>query len=180
MGLGLYLCHSIVRSCGGQITAHNQARGCTFRIVLPEAPAQTPEERTTLGMPAIALTGPRRRVLVVDDEAGVVAAVRRDLGGLHDVTAVSSGASAIDLLSRDTLFDVVLCDLMMPGISGVDVFERAKRIHPGLERRFVFITGGAFTEQARTFLGTVTNRRIDKPLDVRVLHDAILATGARQ
>jgi len=180
MGLGLYLCHSIVRSSAGAISAHNNpSRGCTFRIVLPEAPAPTAEEiAQRLQAQPPALTGPRRRVLVVDDEAGVVIAMKRDLGGLHDVTGVGSGASALDLLSRDAKFDVVLCDLMMPGISGVDVFERTKRLHPELARRFVFITGGAFTDQAREFLGRVTNRRIDKPLDTRTLHEAIVEAGA--
>jgi CheY-like chemotaxis protein len=99
-------------------------------------------------------------VLVVDDEELVVKAMARALEG-HVVVSANSGRQAIDLLDRGEPFDLVLCDVMMPDLMGEDVYEAARRV--GMERRIVFITGGAFTSAARAFLDSVPNRRIEKP-----------------
>jgi CheY-like chemotaxis protein len=75
-------------------------------------------------------------------------------------------------------FDVVLCDVMMPLTSGIDVFHALKREQPGLEQRIVFMTGGAFTPAARTFLASVPNTKLDKPFTFEELLRAITEAGA--
>ena len=79
------------------------------------------------------------------------AAIRRVLAK-HDVTVVNDGRSALELLATGKEFDVVLSDLMMPNMSGMALFRAIVELHPGLAKKVVFITGGAFTPEAHAFL----------------------------
>jgi CheY-like chemotaxis protein len=109
----------------------------------------------------------RARVLIIDDEPALAEALGRELERDHDVTLASSGRHALDLLGqggRD--FDVILCDLMMPEVTGMDLHEEMRRIRPGLEERIIFMTGGAFTARARMFLAKAANAHIEKPFDM--------------
>jgi PAS domain S-box-containing protein len=121
-------------------------------------------------------SGPERsRLLVVDDERRLAQTFQMALSPEHDVEIVTRGTEAIEKLDRDPDFDLVLCDLMMPDIPGFDIFEAVVASHPELADRFVFMTGGAFTERAREFLRTVSNPRLEKPFLVedieRLLHE---------
>jgi CheY-like chemotaxis protein len=119
-------------------------------------------------------------VLVVDDEPAIGRVLERVLRP-HEVVLVESGREALRQLALDPGFDLVLCDLMMPDVTGMALFEQACALLPGLEARFVFMTGGAFTPQAREFLATVPNPRLTKPFDlerVRVLLRELLARRA--
>ncbi len=118
----------------------------------------------------------RRRVLVVDDEIVIGNVVRRILRD-HDVVHVTDAEQAMMLLQKER-FDVILCDVMMPGMSGVDLFEMVSRDHPLLRQRFVFVTGGAFTKRARDFLANVPNPRIDKPFEASAIRDAVTSLSA--
>jgi CheY-like chemotaxis protein len=125
----------------------------------PPFPAAVPEA------PAAAASAPRARILVVDDEPMVGRAVARILGAEHEVAAVTSAEAALAKLGAGPGFDLVLCDLMMPGLSGMDLFERVRQSVPAAAARFVFLTGGAFTDRAREFLERVPNPRLEKPFD---------------
>jgi CheY-like chemotaxis protein len=113
----------------------------------------------------------RRRgyVLVVDDEPLIGASARRLLAREHDVVVVQSGEAALSALDTARTFDVVLCDLMMPGMTGIELHGAVASKHPELAERMVFITGGAFTQAAEDFLERVATRRMDKPFDPRAL-----------
>ncbi len=156
-GLGLSLCHAFVTGMGGHITVDSTpGKGSTFRVSLPAARVQGPGAQAAQAQPAAAPSAPRGRVLVVDDEPLVLGAVRRALGAQHDVEGVSSARRALELLTGDEdLFDVVLCDLMMPEMTGMELYGEVRASHPGRARRFVFISGGAFTPGAREFLASV-------------------------
>ena len=84
----------------------------------------------------------------------------------HDVEVASSGREALDLLARDSDFDLVLCDLMMPDVSGEHVYRAVTEQAPGLLPRFVFMTGGAFTERAQEFLAHFAGRQLEKPFNI--------------
>jgi len=66
-------------------------------------------------------------------------------------------------LIESTAFDVIVCDVMMPELTGVDVYEQLRARHPGRERTMLFMTGGTFTPRAQRFLDAVANPCIEKP-----------------
>jgi PAS domain S-box-containing protein len=166
-GLGLAICHRIVTQLGGSITFESTLdQGTTFRVALPASDAEP------LQPPAAPFVPSRARVLLVDDEPALLRSIEYLIGETHDVTAASSGREALDLLRRDS-FDVVVADLMMPGITGMDLYQAARTEHPGLEQRFVFMTGGAFTPQSATLLASIPNRCLGKPFDEDELLRAI-------
>ncbi|MBK7857812.1 MAG: PAS domain S-box protein [Archangiaceae bacterium] len=158
-GLGLSVCQGIVEGLGGTIVAHSEPqKGSTFTVTLPAA-TEPDEARATPPRPALT----RARVLIVDDEPRIARHLAELLEG-HDVVVVTSGADAVARLGEER-FDVVFCDLMMPKVSGVQVFEQGSRRNPAMASRFIFMTAGAFTPEARAFLDHVPNPRLDKPFE---------------
>jgi CheY-like chemotaxis protein len=111
----------------------------------------------------------RARVLLIDDEPLVLAAVHRVLATEFDVTAVHGGREALACLSAGERFDIVLCDLMMPEISGMDLLERVRASFPELAPRLAFMSGGAVTDKARAMLEDPTVTHIKKPFDAAEL-----------
>ena len=104
------------------------------------------------------------RVLVVDDDDGVARALERILRSDYDVTVARSGEQALDILVGGNAFDAMLVDIAMPGIDGPELYERIRARWPGLEKKIVFATGGAFTAASRAFLARVPNSRFEKPI----------------
>jgi CheY-like chemotaxis protein len=103
------------------------------------------------------------RVLVVDDEP-LIGTTLRILLDNHDVSVVTSGRAARELIERDDRFDVILCDLMLDDFTGMDLSRWMETARPALMQRLVFMTGGAFTEEARRFLhGVPADRQLEKP-----------------
>jgi DNA-binding NtrC family response regulator len=123
------------------------------------------------GQRAAALPGGKGRVLVVDDEPTIGRTIRSALRR-HEVALATSAEEALTLCRAKT-FDCVVSDLMMPGMSGMDLYEALAREHPGLERRFVFITGGTVTERARAFVDRLSRPCLEKPFDLSALEDVV-------
>jgi PAS domain S-box-containing protein len=170
-GLGLSICHGLVTAMGGGIQCISRpGEGTLMRVTLPSAPAPTPPVPTMVITP-----GPLRRlrILVVDDEPLVLRAVVRLLGA-HQVVTLESGRAALDLLATDSAFDAILMDLMMPEITGVEVYEVLQDQSPHLLQRVALMTGGSQTESMEKFLQTCAQPHLQKPLDRDRLH-AMLA-----
>jgi DNA-binding response OmpR family regulator len=108
----------------------------------------------------------RSRVLVVDDEPMMGTTLRMAMAEAHDVVFVQSGEAARTLLERDRDFDAIVCDLMMPDLSGMDLYTWLDQRHADVAGRMIFMTGGAYTDASRRFLDAVDNPRIQKPFDV--------------
>ncbi|MFW6049828.1 MAG: hybrid sensor histidine kinase/response regulator [Myxococcota bacterium] len=176
-GLGLSICHRIVTRLGGQIGVESAPdRGTTVRVTLPPAeavPESSSDSSSDRSLAPAEGTGPRGRVLVVDDEPVLLRTLESLLAPRHEVVTAGSGRSALELLTEDGDFDLILCDLMMNGVTGMDVYEKLKRSRPGLERRIVFMTGGAFTSTTRRFLAQVDNPCLDKPFAVEDVLDLV-------
>jgi CheY-like chemotaxis protein len=161
-GLGLSICHGIVSALGGQITVHSlPGEGTTFRVVLPAARDEEPSSE-----PTSSTKGPRARVLVIDDELQIANTLRDLLSADHEVLATTTAAEGLAAIHSGGDFDVVFCDLMMPGMSGIELFEQLRDEGQGLEKRIVFMTGGAFTSPIAEFLASVPNRRVEKPFSL--------------
>ena len=165
-GLGLTICHNIVTAAGGTIAVDSErGDGATFLVRLP---LRKPEEIRPVSGPYDPVTGPdaaRCQILVVDNEPIIASTVRRLLKQEHDVTVVLSGAEARSLLEGGAQFDIILCDLMMPEVTGMDLHEWATAQRPELVPRMVFMTGGVFTPRSRDFTRSTNNPTLLKPFE---------------
>ncbi|ATB27875.1 response regulator [Melittangium boletus] len=115
----------------------------------------------------------RGRILVVDDEPQIGGAIRRTLRREHEVVTLTSAREAYARLRDGERFDLVLSDVMMPEMSGVELHQELSRLSPDLAARMVFLTGGAFTPYARSFLSDVENPRLEKPFSSEALRDLV-------
>ena len=160
-GLGLAICHRIVAEHDGEISVKSRTgSGTVFRVVLraenrqvAEPAAASPEIRATRA----------GRVLVVDDEQMLCNAIEQILGAHHDVTTVTSARDALSRLGAGERFDLILCDLMMPEMTGMDLYDELQQSMADQAAKFIFMSGGAFTDNARAFLARSSNEVIDKP-----------------
>ncbi len=181
-GLGLSICRNIVTRAGGRIDVESAPGvGTTFTVRLPRAESQRAPTASPSARPRARARGGVANVLVIDDEELVGRSIRRALRS-HDVQVVTTGRDAIRLLTgqESADFDIVFCDLMMPELSGMDVFEAVERANPTVAERFVFMTGGAFTPRARHFLEATRNECLEKPFDLRAVRDLAQRAVGRQ
>jgi PAS domain S-box-containing protein len=175
-GLGLAICHRIVTELGGDITvASVPGEGTTFRVTLPIAPA----DRVAPGAAHVEREAARRRgaVMVIDDDLLVRSFVRRALSNEHDVSVESCGEDAFARIQSGERFDLILCDVMMPEMTGLELYDLISAASPEQAKRIVFITGGAFTGGIQRVLEATGNPRLDKPFHadrLRELVDGIL------
>ncbi|MFN0247935.1 MAG: response regulator [Kofleriaceae bacterium] len=167
-GLGLAISHRIITQLGGSLTFESEiGKGTDFVVTLPVALARV--QSRAAARPTLAPAIRRGTVLVVDDEEPLVEAIRKYLSGDHDVTAVTSAHTALELLQGGARYDVVLCDLMMPQVTGIELYAEVKKLDLSQAQRMVFLTGGAFTPAAREFLDGSTNPKLEKPFDLKEL-----------
>jgi PAS domain S-box-containing protein len=166
-GLGLSICHGLLGALGGQIIAKSRVgRGATFRVELPAAPRDDSKKSRS---PSVLPAPGRARVLVVDDEPLIVRSIVRLLCDEHEVTAAQSGAEALRLIAAGNQYDLILCDLMMPQMTGMEFHARLRTLDPAQAQRIVFLTGGAFTPNAQDYLKSVNTPMLEKPLEPNAL-----------
>ena len=162
---------------GGRIEVESSlGEGTTLRIVLPAAPAEATRAPAPTKQPAASATG--ARVLVVDDERLILKTLQRLLEsrGFQVVTA-ETGRGALEAVAGSA-FDVVLCDLMMPEFTGMDVHAELTKSRPDVAKRVVFLTGGAFTDRAATYLENIDNLKLTKPFDLEELLAVVTRVAA--
>ncbi|MCB9686133.1 MAG: response regulator [Alphaproteobacteria bacterium] len=172
-GLGLSVAHGIVEAHGGAVQVRTRTgHGSTFRVTLPAhepRPTRTPAPAPTRG-----------RVLLVDDEPALLRSLQRVLARRHDVQTAGSADEALRIIEEGARFDLVLCDVQMPRMSGLDLLARLTERHPDVARRVTLITGGLLSTGD---LGPDGPGLLKKPFDPRQILDTVdqlVAEAARQ
>ncbi len=171
-GLGLSIAHGIVASFGGTLAVSSTlGAGTTIRVELPPAPGY---EVTDGGSGRfLAASSTRRRVLVIDDDERVAGAIAQSLADEHDTEVMSDASEALARIARGDTYDVILCDLMMPNVTGMDLYREVLRLAPHMASRIVFMSGGVYTARARAFVEGLPNRCIEKPPDSGKLRELV-------
>jgi CheY-like chemotaxis protein/two-component sensor histidine kinase len=173
-GLGLSISHSLVTSIKGEISCESEPGvGTKFRVSLPLAdrpPLPRAKGPRTTPVPN-ARSG---RVLIIDDEPGIARSMKQVLSQHHDAVAYVDPREACEALMREPeSFDVVFCDLMMPFLTGMDLYKRLVERFPALAERFVFMTGASIEEQVARFLAVARNPPLEKPFTLDALRPIV-------
>jgi len=162
-GLGLAICHRIVTDIGGELTVRSKmGAGTVFRVSLPEAVI---EAAPVAPATAISSATRRGRILIVDDEEMIIRILTRILAKEHDVVTTVDAREALAMCARGEKFDLILCDLMMPIMTGIELHSEISLLSPEQAQAMIFVTGGAFTEKTRSFLSDIPKEHIEKPFD---------------
>jgi two-component system, NtrC family, sensor kinase len=165
------VCQRLVDDFGGQLLSESEpGRTSTFRVLIPVAeqrPDSLPVARGGSG------ARQRARVLVVDDEPRIGSAITRILNPVHEVTSVYTAQDAISRFEQGEEYDVILCDILMPHLSGYDLYQSLAQIAPQSLDRIIFMTGGPFSTRGASFLDTVTNPRLEKPFSPEALRTLV-------
>jgi signal transduction histidine kinase len=173
-GLGLSICHGLVKDLGGEIQVEStQGRGSLFRVLLP-ATASNPAS----AHPSNKVEPPQWRLLLIDDDDRFLSALKRSLGKNHSILVANNAADALTMLAANEI-DWIICDLMMPEMTGEELYRRLEREQPTWAKKMVFMTGGTFTPRANEFLAKIRDQTLTKPFDNREL-DALLSQRTPQ
>jgi CheY-like chemotaxis protein len=113
------------------------------------------------------------RILVVDDEPMVAHALSLVLSREFAVTTTTQPEKALEWIVSGESFDVVLCDVMMPEMNGVELRARIDAVDPDQAARIVFVTGGVLLPHVRKLLESVPNAWIEKPIDIDGLRELV-------
>ena len=173
-GLGLSICHNLVTQMGGTIELFSTAQvGTTATVALKRVrrPSCSPTTAPEAPSPPVQIES-RLSVLLVDDEVGLAKALKRLVSKTHDVELAFNGLQALVAIFAHP-YDVIVCDVMMPDMTGIDLLERVRAFAPELEDRFIFITGGTFAKDVSVALEQHTHPCLTKPFGANELIEAI-------
>lgn len=171
-GLGLSVSYGIIAEHGGRIHARSRVgEGTTFVIELPvhggEEVASAADSVSQPGARSVSATAQRRRILIVDDEEPILDLMIDILDGLgHRIDTANSGEEAWRKV-REQDYDLVVTDVRMPQMSGIDLYRNLLEIKPEMERRIIFSTGDLMDDETAFFVAEVNARTIAKPFDVK-------------
>jgi len=144
-------------------------KGATFFI---ELPIIAEEVQLGLAEPAGEIKGVSgARILVVDDEPTILAFLKKVLGGEgYDVDTASSGEEALGMIKNER-YHLILCDIKLPGLSGIEIYEQIGKVAPSLQKRIMFITGDVISTGTEAFLKKTKSPYVTKPFDIAKLKE---------
>lgn len=185
-GLGLAISRDLVKKMDGNVTlASHLGRGTSATVTLhlwredvadqqQVEPPRTPTPE--LLSPAM---GRRLSIIIVEDETALLQPLRRMLGEQHDVLTFSDSTDGMRCLIERDPPDIIICDINMPEVDGIELFKQVTRVRPFLAERFVFLTGGDSDELA-TLMAEAPTRILEKPVHRKELIAVIEAIASRQ
>ena len=187
VGLGLSVSLGIMQAHDGELFAENRGAsaggGARFTMKLPLS--TTREKRNTPPRVLDPMPARKASLLIIDDEESIRRALRRYFERRDWVVEeATDGADAVVKLERpdaEAVFDVILCDLKMPGISGQELYVRLKGDRPVLSKKFIFATGDSGAPDVVDFLTSVGVPVLEKPFELRsleLLAQQVRADGA--
>jgi CheY-like chemotaxis protein len=177
-GLGLALCHAVVASLDGEITVESApGKGSVFRIVLPGV-AANPKAAAPPSVvpPAI---DPRGRLLFVDDESDICEVMAEAMAPFHDMVTMTDAHEALELLAGGQRFDVILCDMRMPDMTGIDFHSRLGADNPSQASRVILMSGG-FTRRPGDPPLVLPRPLLEKPFGIEQVLSLMREAMARE
>jgi CheY-like chemotaxis protein len=153
----------VLQDCREEFDCMRQLLRSLQRLSRPFESTPQPSSSDPDQPPGSADVEPRPRVLVIDDEAVTGATVRTTLAGEQEVVAVSLASDAFARLTAGETFDVILCDLFMPEMSGREIYERLLSDWPRTARGVVFMADAGFVSEASDFVNRTCRRVLLKP-----------------
>jgi two-component system, NtrC family, sensor kinase len=173
-GLGLPLCHELITAAGGELSLSSElGRGTTVGIALPlaEGRAAAPEREPPEQAEPAGEAARHAKILLVDDDPPILRVLQYALRS-YETHLAHNGQEALARCRQES-FDVVVCDMMMPDITGMELYERMRESDEALADRFVFITGGAINQRIEQFLRLHAHRCVRKPFTSRQIREAV-------
>jgi len=173
-GLGLPIVHELVEALGARIdVTSSPGEGSTFSVCIPSARREENAHHDDED-PQASASGAGLRILVIDDDADVARMLVRLIADMDTVSAPNA-TKARELLRTDPAFDAVLCDVVMPGESGIELFQQLVESEPEYAERWIFMSGGALEPSEKLFLEESSSRLLFKPVVAAELREAILS-----
>jgi len=172
LGIGLTIARRLAELHGGWVDAQSDGpgNGATFTLRLPLAKGAAKK----VAAPRESATGARRRVLVVDDSEDIRETMRLLLTQWgHDVAVAASGEEGLDQVAR-TLPDIAIIDIGLPGMSGYEVAERIRALHPADAVRLIALTGYGQPADGKRALAAGFDRHLLKPLAPEALRETLV------
>lgn len=164
-GLGLTIVRECIENLNGSLSVESKpSKGTCFIVTLPiyETPAPSPTTKT------ISTAGPRHKLLLIDDDRSLLRSLNRALSRTYEVVSTHSPRKALTMIKKQS-FDVVLCDVMMPELGGLQFYQQTLATKPELASRIIFMTGGTFSLGEERQLAELPNVVLSKPIDMEQL-----------
>jgi nitrogen-specific signal transduction histidine kinase len=177
-GLGLSICYGIISDHKGEISLENTGQGALARIKIPAMMSdghlertETREEEAGSGI-KVQEPGKRSVIMVVEDEEDLLDLMVDTLSPFYEVMPFSNGQKAFDHLDEHQ-WELIISDLRMPVMDGMELYRTVIQKHPWLKKRFMFITGDTYDYQIKEFLEATGVTFLRKPFRIKDLREIV-------